>query len=145
MAGPFRERDLVRWSSKRKSKRRAEATPKSRNHGISPFVISQIVSSEDNDSQAHRSVMPRKPLEVRLDSKRYRSRKREERRSVGMCWYDACREVQHWQFATRWHHCGRSERKRDATIRRGPYKGRAHVWHSLAAILTMVSMRRAMH
>src|SRR2546430_5823657 len=37
--------------------------------------------------------MPRKPLEVRLDSKRYRSRKREERRSVGMRWYDACREV----------------------------------------------------
>src|SRR5207302_8646415 len=97
------------------------------------------------ESQANWYVMTRKRLEVRLDSKRYRSRKREERRSMGMRWYDACREVQHWQFATRWHHCGRSERKRDATIRRGPYKGRAHVWHSLAAILTMVSMRRAMH
>src|SRR3989442_96752 len=64
---------------------------------------------------------------------------------VGMRWYGARREIQHWQFATRWHHCGRSERKRDATIRRGPYKGRAHVWHSLAAILTVVSMRRATH
>src|SRR5207253_912371 len=52
--------------------------------------------------------MPRKRLEVRLASKRYRSRKREERRSVGMRWYDACREVQHWQFATRWHHCDKN-------------------------------------
>ena len=64
---------------------------------------------------------------------------------MGMRRYDAQGEVQSWQFATRWHHCEHSGLEGHAMHRGGLHKRSARVWHSLAAILTMVSMRRAMH
>lgn len=109
------------------------------------FVFSQMLPPVETGIPKHTNASSRSRLEDGLDAKRQRGRSEEDGRSVAGCLNHAIRGIEAQRLANRWQHCEDKGGVGDAMHGGRLHKRSVHRGHSLAAILSVMTVRRARH